>query len=356
MDRFAPLSASAQTAYAQLLDAVHGADLTRTVANLRGTFARKQVRGLTYWYFQYTEVSGKVRQVYVGPENDRVQGLIDAHAAGGATQALEALARSALALGNAPVLARHFKVVQRLADYGFFRAGGVLVGTHAFLSFGNMLGVRWQDGLRTQDVDFAHAGKQLQIALPTNIEIDTHAAIESLQMGLLPIEHSDGGTGATYLDPRDPEFQLDFLTPLHRGGNEPFRHPQLGIKLQPLKFMEYLLQDVQQAVVLNAAGAVLVNVPHPARYALHKLIVAGERPASRIAKSNKDVQQAAALLSMLREQASWQVDEAWTDLIARGPGWRSRAQRGRDALARVAPELEAATWLALPGEKPRKAR
>ncbi len=351
MERFVALSATAQTAYAQLLDAVHGAELTRTVANLRGTFARKQVKGRDYWYFQYTEVSGKARQLYVGPENERVQALMVAHAAGGAMQAVELLARSAMALGNAPMLARHFKVVQRLADYGFFRAGGVLIGTHAFLAFGNMLGVRWQDGLRTQDVDFAHAGKQLQIALPSNIEIDTHAAIESLQMGLLPIEHSAGGTGATYLDPRDPEFQLDFLTPLHRGGNAPFRHPQLGVKLQPLKFMEYLLQDVQQAAVLNAAGAVLVNVPHPARYALHKLIVAGERPASRIAKSNKDVQQSAALLSMLREQAPWQVDEAWADLTARGPGWVSRVARGRDALAKLAPELDVLAWLPMPAAK-----
>lgn len=347
MDRFVALSASAQTAYAQVLDAVHGADLTRSVASLRGTFASKQVRSRTYWYFQYTEVSGKVRQVYVGPENERVQALIATHAAGGARQALEALARSALALGNAPVLPRHFKVVQRLADYGFFRAGGVLVGTHAFLSFGNMLGVRWGDSQRTQDVDFAHAGRQLAIALPTNIEIDTHAAIESLKLGLLPIEHSGGGTGATYLDPNDPEFQLDFLTPLHRGGNESFRHPQLGIKLQPLKFMEYLLQDVQQAAVLGAAGTVLVNVPHPARYALHKLIVAGERPASRIAKSNKDIQQAAALLAALRETSAWQVDEAWSDLTSRGPGWLARARRGRDALAKAAPEMDVVGWLTL---------
>lgn len=347
---FHPLSASAQTAYAQLLDAVHGAELTRSVANLRGTFARKQVRGLTYWYFQYTEVSGKVRQIYVGPENDRVKALMATHAAGGAAPALEALARAAEALGNAPVLTRHFRVVQRLADYGFFRAGGVLIGTHAFLSFGNMLGVRWQDGLRTHDVDFAHAGKQLSIALPSTIEIDTHAAIESLQMGLLPIEHADGGTGATYLDPRDPEFQLDFLTPLHRGGSKPYRHPQLGITLQPLKFMEYLLQDVQQAAVLSTSGAVLVSVPHPARYALHKLIIASERPASRIAKSNKDVQQAAALLAMLREQAPWQVDEAWADLVSRGPGWVTRVKRGRDAVKKLALELNIASWLKLPGE------
>jgi hypothetical protein len=348
MARFQPLSASAQTAYAQLLDAVHGAELTRSVANLTGTFARKQVKGKTYWYFQYTEVSGRKRQLYVGPENERVLALIEAHAAGGANPALERLARAAEVLGAAPVLGRHFRIVQRLADYGFFRAGGVLVATHAFLSFGNMLGVRWADALRTQDVDFAHAGKSLAIALPADIEIDVHAAIESLQMGLLPIKHADGGTGATYLDPRDPEFRIDFLTPLHRGGSEPFRHPQLGVRLQPLKFMEYLLQDVQQAAVLSAAGTALVNVPHPARYALHKLIVAGERPAARIANSNKDIQQAAALLEVLREQASsWQVDEAWTDLLSRGPGWVSRAKHGRAALARVAPELNIEDWLRL---------
>ena len=350
MIRSQPLSASAQTAYAQLLDAAQGAELSRTVANLPGTFARKQVKGRVYWYYQYLEVSGHKRQVYIGPDNERVHALIEAHAAGGANQALELLARSAVALGNASMLAKHFRVVQRLADYGFFRAGGVLIGTHAFLAFGNMLGVRWRDGSRTQDVDFAHAGKQLAIALPANIQIDAHAAIESLQMGLLPIEHMGGNTGATYLDPRDPEFQIDFLTPLHRGGMEPYRHPRLGIKLQPLKFMEYLLQDVEQATALGASATAMANVPNPARYALHKLIVAGERPLAKIAKSNKDIQQAAALLSVLRDAAKWQVDEAWNDLIARRPGWRTRIARGRAALAKQAPELDVLTWLKLPGQ------
>src|SRR3546814_14563780 len=69
MARYQPLSASAQTAYAQLLDAVHGAELTRSVANLARTFARKQVKGKTYWYFQYTEVSGRKRQLSVGSEH-----------------------------------------------------------------------------------------------------------------------------------------------------------------------------------------------------------------------------------------------------------------------------------------------
>ena len=112
----------------------------------------------------------------------------------------------------------------------------------------------------------AHAGKQLAIALPANIEIDTPAAIDSLKMGFLPLGSSDGKVGIRYVagSPRDPDFQLDFITPQHRGG-KPYRHAQLGITLQPLKFMEYLLQDVQRAVLAfwrrRCSG--VVNVPHP---------------------------------------------------------------------------------------------
>jgi len=337
MARYQPLSATAQTAYAQLLDAAHAVELARSVANLPGTFARKQVKQRYYWYYQFLEVSGKKRQVYVGPENERVLALIARREAGGARPALQALAQSAEALGNAPMLPRHFKVVQRLADHGFFQAGGVLVGTHAFLAYGNMLGVRWQSGQVTQDVDFAHAGKALSIALPADIEMDVNAAIESLQMGLLPIEHTDGGTGATYLDPRDPDFQIDFLTTLHREGTKPYRHPKLGVMLQPLKFMEYLLQDVQQAVMFCGAGACIVNVPNPARYAVHKLIVSGERPLTRATKSRKDLEQAASLLELLDEMAPGQIESAWQDNVGRGPGWASRARRGRDALCKLMP-------------------
>ena len=91
----------------------------------------------------------------------------------------------------------------------------------------------------------------------------------------------------------------------------------------------------------------MVNLPHPARYALHKLVVAGERPASRIAKSNKDIAQAAALLGVLADAAPGQVEEAWADLVSRGPGWVARAKQGRAALERAAPDLDVAAWLRL---------
>lgn len=334
------LNSTAQAAYAQLMDAALTTEHMRTVADLSGSFSSKTIKGHKYWYFQYTEPSGKLRQIYVGPDNDAVKSLIELKDRPGAVQNLVPLAASAVALGCAAVLPKHLRVIARLSEYGFFRAGGVLVGTHAFLAYGNMLGVQWGDTSRTQDIDFAHAGKNIALALPSNLEVDTHSAIESLQMGLLPISGLKGRAGATYLAPRDPSFRLDFLTTLHRGGENKYEHPQLHVTLQPLKFMEYSLVQIQQAVLFNKEGAVVVNVPHPARYALHKLIVYGEREGTFASKASKDLVQAASLLKYFKESRTWEIKAAYEDLMNRGKGWVSRFVRGEKAIEKAYPEIE----------------
>jgi len=203
-----------------------------------------------------------------------------------------------------------------------------------------MLGLKWGDSSRTQDIDFAHAGKNVALALPSNLEVNTHSAIESLQMGLLPISGLKGKAGATYLAPRDPSFRLDFLTTLHRGGEKKYEHPQLHVTLQPLKFMEYSLVQVQQAVLFNMEGAVVVNIPHPARFALHKLIVYGEREGTFASKAGKDLVQAASLLRYFKENRTWEIKAAYEDLINRGKGWVSRFERGQKAIEKAYPEIE----------------
>ena len=344
------LTLSAQTAYAQLLDAALAAEHSRSVADLSGSFNAKTVKGRKYWYFQYTEPSGKLRQVYVGPDGAPVQRLIERKSGPAASAALEPLARSAIALGCASMLARQFRVVRRLADYGFFRAGGVLIGTHAYLAYGNMLGVRWTAQERTQDIDFAHAGKALALVLPGDVEVRAEDAIASLDMGFLPVAGLSGKTGATDLRPNEPEFRLDFLTPLHRGGDTPFVHPQLNVTLQPLPFMEFSLEGIEQAVLFCAEGAVVVNVPAPARFALHKLLVNGERKGAFATKSRKDLAQAAHLLAFLWEQERTSLTTARDALLARGKGWQTPFGAGVQALCKAYPALEAADRL-LPGQK-----
>ena len=342
---YSELSALAQTAYAQLLESALVVEHSRTVADLPGSFATKAVKGRQYWYYQYTEPSGRLRQLYVGPDNESVRQLVARKSSKPVTGALLPMARSAMALGCASLLPRHYRVIRRLADYGFFHAGGVLIGTHAFLACSNMLGVSWGAAARTQDIDFAHRGKSVSLLLAADFDVHVHEAIESLGMGLLPVASLTSAHGASYLNPREPDFRLDFLTVRHRGGDTPYEHPQLHITLQPLKFMEFSLENVQQAVLLSTAGVAIANVPHPARFALHKLIVYGEREGTFAAKANKDLAQAACLLGVLKLHRAWEVEEAWADLAARGKGWIGRARHGLDALERFAPELEAAAWL-----------
>lgn len=208
-----------------------------------------------------------------------------------------------------------------------------------------MRGVRWGSSDRTQDIDFAHAGTAVSLLLPGSMEARTDHAITSLGMGFLPVSGLSGKTGGMWLIPKEPEFRLDFLTPRHRGADKPFVHPQLGVTLQPLPFMEYSLQGVEQAALPSIEGAVLVSLPDPARYALHKLLIAGEREGAFRVKARKDLAQAAHLLAALWQWRRESLTEALDDLLSRGRGWQSRFRRGAKALREGWPSLEAASML-----------
>ena len=339
-------SLTMQTAYAQMLDA--GCCIERQTGAVggrpAGSFNAKSVKGRKYWYFQYTAPSGKLRQIYVGPDAEPGDRLKARKGRSGASAALGPLARTALALGCTAVLPRHYRVVRRLADYGFFDAGGVLICTHAFLPYGNMLGLRWGGQDRPRDIDLAHAGKALALALPNNLVVKIDEAIVSLARGFLPMSGLTGKAAGSNLIPAEPDFRLDFLTPLHRGGDTPYVHPQLNVPVQPLPFMELSLEHVERAVVFCSEGAVLVNVPAPERYALHKLLVFGERSGTFRAKSNKDLAQAAHLLAYLWERCREPLHEALQDLMSRGKGWVARLRQGAQALNKAYPHLPAGDW------------
>ena len=90
-------------------------------------------------------------------------------------------------------------------------------------------------------------------------------------------------------------------------------------------------------------GACTVNLPAPERYAVHKLIVHGERPVSERTKAKKDVLQSASLVEYFdRSRQARAFNTAWNDALERGPGWRKRALAGKKALLDMAPELDKA--------------
>lgn len=347
--RFAELALSAQTAYAELLSQAQAFELDNALAGLVGAFHKRTLKNRDYWYFAYRDIDQKLRMVYVGPDHERVRALVERFKKSRLDKPLAPPSRMAIAAGCAPAAPKHFRIIHRLSEYGFFRAGGILIGTHAFLAMGNMLGVRWRDGAATLDVDFAHAGRNVSVALPADLKIDVHDALESLEMGLLPIAQFNGKTGAQYRNPKDQELRLDFVTSMTRG-RKPVSLPDLNLVLEPLKFMEFSLEQPVQGCIFSNTGACVVNLPAPERYAVHKLIIHGERPVTERAKATKDLLQAASLLGYFLETGQSLIfNAAWRDALARGKGWQARAIQGKKALLRSAPELAVDTlWSTLP--------
>ena len=338
-DLYQDLSLTAQTAYAEVLDQVHALELD-ALSGLTGAFHRRTIKGHEYIYFGYRDpIGGVQRRVYIGPADDRVNALVARFNEVKAPKRLMPNAQAALALGCAGTLPKHYRIVRQLASYGFFKAGGVLIGTHAFVAMANMLGVRWIGSDRTLDVDFAHAGRNVSLALPSDLKLSVHDALTSLEMGLLPITELSGKVGGQYRNPADPELRLDFLTPLTRSTG-PVAIEHLGLALEPLKFMEFSLEGTTQAALLSRAGACLVNIPSPPRYAVHKLVVFGERDTASRAKAAKDIEQAATLAEwhLANEQAD-PFKAAWADCLSRGRGWKSRALQGQRALLAKYPAL-----------------
>lgn len=331
--RYKDQPVSTSTAYAQLHTAALGVEFTRDVSHLNGSFGTKKVKGTTQWYFSFRDIDQRVRQLYVGPDTPAILDLVQKARAAEPRERLRALARSAVVLGCAPVERKHLSVILRLNEFGFFRAGGVLVGTHAFLAYANQLGVRWSQGDQTSDVDFAHAGRNVSIALPATVRAERHSALTTLAEGFLPLVQFRGAAGASYRHRDEPEFQIDFLTTRTSDSDDPVRVENLDVALQPLRFMEFSLERVQQATLFDSTGrAAVVSLPAPERYAVHKLLVIGERAGAFRSKVSKDLAQASSLIEYFRDNDPEALRDAWFDAIGRGPGWKKRALEGLKAL------------------------
>jgi hypothetical protein len=311
------------------------AETLRSPASLTGTVGWKTIKGRRYAYWQFKEIDGKKREYYLGPEGPEIAAIENARTQ--PTPAFDAVARqarAAIAHGNVALPAKHFRIVKRFSDYQFFRAGGLLVGTQAFIAMGNQLGVAWGNGTRTLDLDFAHGGVggNVAVALPADLRANVADALKSLEMGFLPALGGSRGFASQYISEREPDLRIDFLTSARRYDSEVIM-PDLGVALTPLKFLDYLLERPGQAVLLDRADACLVNLPDPARYGLHKLLVAAER-GPRHAKYQKDIAQALSLIDWHLQRAPSDLLDAWQDLARRGSGWVKRA---RQSLAAAPP-------------------
>lgn len=201
-------------------------------------------------------------------------------------------------------------VLATLANAGFFRGGGVLVGTRAFRCLTNHLGYAVKPVVATQDVDIArHQAIALASPMPAGGLLSLLQETGLRFVDVPSLSHSEPSTSWRVVG---KEIKLDLLVPSSRQ-NKPYQTVairELGAHAIALEHLEYLLAESMDAVAIGKSQLVPVRVPMPARFCWHKLAVSQLRPATFSAKSNKDLVQAACLAVCLGFDAMDELIEA----------------------------------------------
>lgn len=311
-----PLSLTLQTVYAELAQQVDVA--SRDEASIDET----EIKGIRY--LRLRRSVGATRRIeHLGRADDpavvaRAEAARGELARRNARRELVAILRGAVP-GPTMVLGR---VLDAMAFAGLFESGGVLVGTAAYQCYSPLVGhVLPAAGATTQDADLATADLALSALDGTD---GAHGILDILRWA------DPSFAPVMQLDPRRPAsrfrtadgFLVDLLTPRRRRNDtDPMPLRNLRAGAAPLQHLDWLIADAGSAVALHGAG-VRVRLPQPARYAVHKLIVAQRREGAQAAKRRKDLIQAKALFEALERYDPYALEDALAAARAKGrEGW-----------------------------------
>lgn len=140
-----------------------------------------------------------------------------------------------------------------------------------------------QATITTRDIDFL-------IDNPRKIKKKVNVPELLKDLGFVTVFKGHQG----YLKLDHPNLILEFLVPeIGRGTNKPYPLTQLSMNAVALRFLSFLSSDVMKVKVNNF----YVTVPHPANFALHKLIIFQRR--IREEKAIKDRNAALGILDAL---------------------------------------------------------
>lgn len=314
-----PLSSIAMSAYTDLVRLLRDDALS----GVEGKPALKERGEKGYWYAA-RRVGTEMRFIYIGEDSDetraRIERIEELRATAKDRQAERSrLVRLLRAEGLTPTERATGSILSAMAAAGTFRLGGTLVGTNAFRLYEGELGVRLPLGgmANTGDIDIAQFEK-LSIALQDQVEPGLAETFSALKFD--PVPGLD--KGRTWRWAQGGSGQLvEFLTPAF--GSETIRDlPALGVGAQALNYLNFLIAEPIFAAALYRSG-ILVQVPRPERYAIHKLIIADRRrDGSGSLKSSKDREQAAFLIEAMAEDRPDDLSRAYTTAMEVGPRWR----------------------------------
>ncbi|WBX84431.1 GSU2403 family nucleotidyltransferase fold protein [Sphingosinicella microcystinivorans] len=318
-------SLTAQTAYHELVSLL----LDDAASDIRGS-PTLRVRGeRRYWYDRY-RIGTDTRERYLGEDNEALRQRIERHEQLKAQQEerraerarLVRLLRSERLLGMDNLSG---SLVAAMSKAGVFRLGGVLVGTTAFRFYEGELGLRlsFDQTTRTQDIDIA-SFERLSLAISDTVEPSLVDVFSDLDF--TPVPGLDHNKTWRWKQSRGAAL-VEFLTPSFDAEESLRDLAALGVSAQSLHYLNYVLAEPIDAAAVYREG-VLVKIPRPERFAIHKLIVADRRREGPDSfKSRKDLMQAEFLIAVLAEDRPEDLQNACQNALERGPRWRERIER-----------------------------
>ncbi|MBV8496850.1 MAG: hypothetical protein JO361_08725 [Gammaproteobacteria bacterium] len=321
------------------------AELASTAAQQRAAFLgtpgnlteRSNASGTRFWVHRYSDAVGGRHETYLGAADDpamsarlaALHGRIEAVNA--AIASVRILARS----GFATVDRKTYATVASLHNHGLFRAGALLIGSHAFGALLNALGIRAVP-YATEDVDIARPEQLALPELPPFLKMLRETGIGYFAVPAL----SRRQPSTSFAEPGKSRLKVDLLVPSPREGYPVIPVPELQAHARGLPYLAYLLGESQEAPLLSTHGVVEVRVPVPERYAIHKLVVSQLRSRAS-GKPAKDLHQAATIIEALVERFPGALESALGSLPKNADRHLRRAVL---ALARHLPAASKAAW------------
>lgn len=311
------------------------------VAGIIGSAQRLVRNGRGYWYDLY-RIGTSVKNRYLGEDSPEMEARISRHAMLAVNAKVRAAERARLvrtlrAEGVPSTDRTTGTLLAGMGRAGVFRLGGTIVGTHAFRLYEAELGVRLgeTDLTQTGDLDIAQF-ERLSLALGDQVEESLAETFQSLDFAPIP---SVSPSSVWRWKQSQSAAMIEFLTPSFRPEEDIRPLPALGVAAQSLHFLNFLIAEPIKAAALYRSG-VLVQIPRPEAYAIHKLIVANRRAAGPDQlKSRKDRAQAALLIEALADDRPDELREAHEDALSRGPQWRAHIEASLKRLPATAARL-----------------
>lgn len=306
------------TNVAELLDQLRAAQIAEFGEG--ASFLRRERKGRFYWYVRSRQTQGDRPERYLGPETPELLETIErAKSVKSAADGRRLLVRALRAAGLHAPDDRTGRILGALAQAGVFRLRAAVVGTVAFQTYGASLGfVLPAQAVRTGDLDIAQ-DYGISVTIDDGLDRPFLDVLRAADPAFAPVPKLDPRKSATYRAPDG--YAVDVLTTSrHAGDEETSRLDALNTDATPLRFLDFLLRETVEAAVLHGDG-VLVRVPTPARYAVHKLIISRKRSQAN-PKRRKDLEQAQALIHALAHDDPYALRDAYAEARDRGEAWR----------------------------------